>query len=54
MVGKASHAEYDKNEILNAEVRTRLVGFDETSKADTRFDTWKWVNNKAVGGLIFA
>ena len=26
-----------------AEVRTRLVGFDETSRAETRLETWKWV-----------
>lgn len=42
-VGKAVQAEYFRKEILNAEVRTRLVGLEETRRAETRFDTWKWV-----------
>jgi len=37
-VGNANHAEYCKNEIPKAEVKTRFVGFDDTSKADTRLE----------------
>jgi hypothetical protein len=37
-VGKANQAEYCKKVIPNAEVKTKFVGFDETSKALTRFE----------------
>lgn len=38
-VGKAVQAEYLRKEILNAEVRTRFVGFEETKRAETRLAT---------------
>jgi len=37
-VGRANQAEYCKNVIPNAEVKTRFVGFEETSSALTRFE----------------
>jgi hypothetical protein len=37
-VGKANQAEYCKNEIPNAEVKTRFVGLLETNSAETRLD----------------
>jgi hypothetical protein len=37
-VGKANQAEYCKNVIPNAEVKTKFVGFEETSSALTRFE----------------
>lgn len=53
-VGRASQAEYWRKLSPNAEVRMRFVGFDETSSAETRLDTWKWVKRYAVGGSTFA
>jgi hypothetical protein len=37
-VGKANQAEYCKKVIPNAEVKTKFVGFEETSNALTRFE----------------
>lgn len=53
-MGKASQAEYDRKLIPNADVNTKFVGFDETSSAETRLETWKWVKRYAVGGSMDA
>jgi hypothetical protein len=54
IVGNAVQAENCRKEIPNADVRTRFVGLEETSKADTRLAVWNCVNKYAVESGIWA
>lgn len=51
-VGRASQAEYCKKLRPKPDERTRLVGFDETSSAETRLAVWNCVKRYAVGFSI--